>query len=243
MSEKKFVYYKDIKYSVNPRFSETDDLVSDYNRYVQECEKYKDVLFLEKDLRKLNKDWKSVFKNDNPLVLDIGCGHGYLFEYLAENNPQENFIGIDIKFKPLGITSEKILKKNLKNAKTGRYHVQIIDEIFAENSISKAYVFFPSPWVKKRHRKNRFFNPLFIENFIKVLKSGAVVHIKSDNLEYFEQMIDISETTGKFKINKITYDFWNSSFTDFLNGFKTMFESFAVRDKLKINYAELICEK
>lgn len=132
-------------------------------------------------------DWKEFFGNDNPVELDIGCGRGLYIFNAAINNPDINYLGLEIDYREGRRTAKKFQKREMPNARVigGDCNV-FLSKMIKRNSVDAAHVYFPDPWWKKRHHKRRLFTPEFCDLLASVVKPGGFVHSWSDVIEYFE---------------------------------------------------------
>ena len=113
---------------------------------------------------KLKGKWnKQAFKNDNPIVLELGCGKGEYSIGLAKKNPKKNFIGIDIKGARFWKGAKDAKDNRLKNVYFVRCQIELIRQIFEENEISEIWITFPDPQIKSKREKHRLINLHFIE--------------------------------------------------------------------------------
>ncbi|MBB6681669.1 tRNA (guanosine(46)-N7)-methyltransferase TrmB [Aequorivita sp. 609] len=134
------------------------------------------------DLLKLKGNWcKNFFKNDNPLVLELGCGKGEYSVSLAKLNPKTNFLGIDIKGARFWRGAKSALEENLDNVGFLRTQIELVDHIFEENEVDEIWITFPDPQIKYKRTKHRLTNEDFLNKYKKILKPGGVVHLKTDS--------------------------------------------------------------
>ena len=132
------------------------------------------------DLKK-KKDWEEVFQNKNPLVLDIGCGKGHFLADMASQNPDKNFLAIEIYKKGIRNTKKKIQRLQLTNVRIISLEARfILLSFFHPGEISEIHINFPDPWPKKRHWKRRIINPSFINILHPLLGKEGRVHIATD---------------------------------------------------------------
>lgn len=128
----------------------------------------------------LKGNWaKTFFKNANPVILELGCGKGEYTVELAEKNPDINFIGVDIKGARLHNGAKKALEKELKNVAFLRTNIEIIDHFFGEEEVSEIWLTFPDPQMKKTRK--RLTSSIFLKKYKKFLKTGGIVHLKTDS--------------------------------------------------------------
>lgn len=130
----------------------------------------------------LKGNWnKTVFKNNHPIVLELGCGKGEYTVALAEKYPDKNFIGIDIKGARFWRGAKTAIENNLPNAAFLRTQIELIDYAFAENEVSEIWITFPDPQIKYRRTKHRLTHPEFLNRYKKVLKKNGLMHLKTDS--------------------------------------------------------------
>jgi len=150
-------------------------------------------------------NWRSkVFKNDNPIVLELGCGKGEYSVGLAEFYPDKNFIGCDIKGNRIFIGAKDALDKKLENVAFLRTRIDYINDFFEENEVDEIWLTFSDPQPKKPRK--RLSSPLFIERYRKLLKPGGIVHMKTDSDILFEYTVD--EIKDKYEMIEYTWDLY-----------------------------------
>ncbi|MFD0798928.1 tRNA (guanosine(46)-N7)-methyltransferase TrmB [Maribacter chungangensis] len=125
--------------------------------------------------------WKEHFSNDNPIVLELGCGKGEYTVGLAKLFPDKNFIGIDIKGARFWRGAKTALEEGLDNVAFLRSQIELVDRLFAENEVSEIWITFPDPQIKYKRTKHRMTNQVFLDRYKKVLKPGALMHLKTDS--------------------------------------------------------------
>lgn len=131
---------------------------------------------------KLKGKWNSeVFKNENPIVLELGCGKGEYSVGLANAFPNKNFIGIDIKGARFWFGAKEAIEKGLENVVFLRTQIELLDYFFAENEIDEIWITFPDPQIKYRRTKHRMTHPEFLARYKKFLKKDGLIHLKTDS--------------------------------------------------------------
>lgn len=131
---------------------------------------------------KLKGQWNSsVFKNNHPIVLELGCGKGEYTVNLARLNPDKNFIGIDIKGARFWRGAKTALEEDLTNAKFLRIQIELLEYAFAENEVDEIWITFPDPQIKYKRTKHRLTNINFLNRYKRVLKPVGTVHLKTDS--------------------------------------------------------------
>jgi len=156
-------------------------------RRFKENESFENVIqpsreVLEKDEFSLKGKWrKNFFKNDNPIVLELGCGKGEYSLGLAQYYPDRNFIGIDIKGARFWRGAKTALEDKLENVAFVRAQIELIDKIFAENEVDEIWITFPDPQIKYKRTKHRLTNSDFLKKYKHILKPDGLVHLKTDS--------------------------------------------------------------
>ena len=126
--------------------------------------------------------WRSdFFKNEKPLVLELGCGKGEYSVGLAEAYPEKNFIGIDIKGARFWRGAKTALEEGLENVAFLRSQIELIDLLFSENEVDEIWITFPDPQIKYKRTKHRMTNSEFLQKYKKILKPQGVVNLKTDS--------------------------------------------------------------
>jgi len=129
----------------------------------------------------LKGQWRSFFKNNNPILLELGCGKGEYTIALARQNPNFNYIGIDIKGARFWRGAKTALKENLTNVAFLRTQIELIDLCFGENEINEIWITFPDPQIKFKRMKHRLTNPGFLRKYQHILTPEGVIHLKTDS--------------------------------------------------------------
>ena len=123
----------------------------------------------------------SVFKNDNPLVLELGCGKGEYSVALAKKYPNKNFIGIDIKGARFWRGAKTAVEENIPNVAFLRTQIELIEHAFAQNEVDEIWITFPDPQIKYKRTKHRMTNSGFLKRYKAILKPEGVVNLKTDS--------------------------------------------------------------
>lgn len=136
--------------------------------------------------------WNSgIFKNDNPIVLELACGKGEYSIGLGQLHPNKNFVGFDIKGNRLWVGAQKANELQLDNVRFFRAYIDHLDQFFAEQEISEIWIIFPDPQLKKDRKK--LTSPKFLTLFKPLLKSGATINLKTDSPELYEFTKEVIE--------------------------------------------------
>lgn len=129
----------------------------------------------------LKGKWKTHFKNDNPIVLELGCGKGEYTVGLAKRFPKKNFIGIDIKGARFWKGAKIAIEENLPNVTFIRTQIELVDYIFGEQEVSEIWITFPDPQIKYKRTKHRMTNQEFLKRYKRVLEPNGTVNLKTDS--------------------------------------------------------------
>lgn len=130
----------------------------------------------------LKGNWRTkFFNNQNPIVLELGCGKGEYTLGLAKKYPHKNFLGIDIKGARFWRGAKTALAENLTNVGFMRTQIELVDAVFAENEVDEIWITFPDPQIKYKRTKHRLTNENFLNKYKKILKPEGVMHLKTDS--------------------------------------------------------------
>lgn len=125
--------------------------------------------------------WADFFGNDNPIVLELGCGKGEYTLGLAKLYPEINYIGIDIKGARLWRGAKTALEEGVPNVAFIRTQITLIDQLFAPGEVSEIWITFPDPQIKYKRTKHRLTNLDFLQRYASILRKDGVVHLKTDS--------------------------------------------------------------
>ena len=130
----------------------------------------------------LKGHWREkIFKNDHPLILELGCGKGEYAVSLAQKYPEKNFIGIDIKGARFWRGAKTAIEEEILNVAFLRMQIELITLAFAENEVDELWITFPDPQMKYKRTKHRMTNSNFLQQYKKILKADGVVNLKTDS--------------------------------------------------------------
>jgi tRNA (guanine-N7-)-methyltransferase len=126
--------------------------------------------------------WKrDFFKNDKPLILELGCGKGEYTLGLAERNKDCNYLGIDIKGARFWRGAKTALENEMPNVGFLRTQIELVDEVFAEGEVDEIWITFPDPQIKWKRTKHRMTNPEFLNKYKHILTKEGIIHLKTDS--------------------------------------------------------------
>ena len=176
---------------------------------------------------------KEFFKNDRPIVLELGCGRGEYTVGLGKMFPDKNFIGVDIKGARMWTGATEALREEMKNVAFLRTNIEIIDRFFAEDEVSEIWLTFPDPQMKKVTK--RLTSTYFMDRYRKFLCSDGIVHLKTDSnfmFTYTKYMVE----ENRFPVEFMTEDLYHSTLVDEILDIKTYYEQQWLARGLNIKY-------
>ena len=171
------------------------DIISQSDYYVLNPDKYKN-------------NFKSIFKNNNKIELEIGMGKGDFIINKALTNPDINYIGVE-KYPTVLLKAFKKLKdKKIDNLKIVCVDANNIDEIF-NKEISKIYLNFSDPWPKKKHSNRRLTSPIFLNKYSKIFEADYEIEMKTDNKNLFEYSL-VSLSQNEYVLTEVNLDLYSN---------------------------------
>lgn len=191
---------------------------------------------LRADQFELKGRWRQLyFKNDNPIVLELGCGKGEYTVALSKRFPEKNFIGIDIKGARLWRGAKTVTEEGIENSAFIRARIEFITSLFDSGEVDEIWITFPDPQRKKARK--RLTSPLFLERYRTFLKEGAIVRLKTDSLflHTYSREVVVQNSLTLLVANE---DIYGSGFADELLSIKTFYESIFLKRGVKITYLE-----
>ena len=181
---------------------------------------------------KWNKD---LFKNDGPIVLELGCGKGEYSVALAQEYPEKNFIGVDIKGARLWSGAKEAKEKDIENVAFLRTRIDLICRCFEENEVDEIWITFPDPQIKRKRARKRLTHPQFLRMYDVILKSNSKIHLKTDSqfLHGFTLGVICAE---HHHLDDATSDLYNSLVKRKHLNIKTFYESIFLKKGMPITY-------
>lgn len=183
------------------------------------------------------------FHNDNPIVVELGCGRGEYTVGLAKEFLDKNYIGIDIKGARMHMGATEAIEKGLNNVAFVRTHIEFLTSFFAPGELSEIWITFADPQMKKVNK--RLTCTMFMNRYSQVLADGGIVHLKSDSnflVTYTEEM---AKANG-LKILASTHDLYHDDVASdiaALRNIQTYYESQWLGRGISIKYLSLQIEK
>jgi tRNA (guanine-N7-)-methyltransferase len=187
---------------------------------------------------KWNQD---LFKNENPIVLELGCGKGEYTIGLANSFPNNNFIGIDIKGARMWRGAKTANEQNLSNVAFIRTRIEFINSFFSADEVDEIWITFPDPHPGGRNSNKRLTSPWFLNSYRLFLKDKGLIHLKTDNTELYtftKKVISFNNLETIFS----TVDLYSEK-TDNILSIRTHYEKIFLEAGLKINWLSFRLEK
>jgi tRNA (guanine-N7-)-methyltransferase len=186
----------------------------------------------------LKGQWREeFFENDNPLVLEIGCGRGEYTVGMARLFPEKNFIGLDIKGARIWKGSTMAQQEDLHHVGFLRTFIENLEDNFAHGEVDEIWVTFPDPRPKDRDIKRRLTSPRFLDLYAKILKPGGIVHLKTDSQMLFEFTLEVLQERQP-KGLLYTADLYQSDLQEHTMGIYTTYEQRYLQEGITIKYLQ-----
>jgi tRNA (guanine-N7-)-methyltransferase len=166
-----------------------------------------------KDLRAEGNSSQTLFGNDKPLRIEIGCGKGDFIVGTAAKEPDVNFLAVEKVSDVLVIAAEKVKASGLDNVRVCCIDAKELTEIFEPHSIDRIYLNFSDPWPKARHEKRRLTYRTFLEIYKQILKEDGAIYFKTDNRGLFDFSLEEFKEFG-IRMEKLTFDLHNSEYME-----------------------------
>ncbi len=176
------------------------------------------------------------FGNSNPLVLELACGRGEYSLGLAQLFPEKNFLGLDIKGARLFQGSEKAIALNLKNVAFLRTRIEQIGLFFAESEVDEIWITFPDPFLRESKSNRRLTSIPFLERFYPILKTGAIVNLKTDSDELYDFTLETLSQQNLFKQTIANDNIYAAEVTDESLLIQTYYERMHLANKKTIKF-------
>ena len=188
---------------------------------------------LGKDHPMKGKWRETMFRNSNPIVLELGCGKGEYTVALAERFPEKNYIGIDIKGARLWKGAKYATRQGLGNVAFVRTRVEFIESLFAEAEIDEIWITFADPQEKKARK--RLTHPRFLERYRRILAPDGIVHLKTDSRLLHNFTLETARCNG-MSVLEHNEDIYGSGRADQLLSIQTFYEKNFLAQGVPITY-------
>ncbi len=178
---------------------------------------------------------KTFFKNDNPIVLELGCGRGEYTVGLGALYPEKNFIGVDIKGARMWAGAKEAVEKQMPNVAFLRTNIEMLPAFFSSDEIDEIWITFPDPQMKKATK--RLTSTYFMNRYRQVLKDNGIIHLKSDSpflFTYTSEMVRLNN----LPTHVCTDNLYESDYTDTVLSLKTHYERQWLERGMTIKYIQ-----
>ncbi len=175
------------------------------------------------------------FRNDNPIVLELGCGRGEYTVALGEMFPEKNFIGIDIKGARMWRGAKTATENGMANVGFLRTRIEFIESFFAPGEVDEIWITFPDPQLKKNRVKKRLTSPLFLSRYAKMLKPGARINLKTDSRHLHEYTKAVA-AANRLPVSEACADIYGEGRADDILSIKTAYEKQFLARGMAITY-------
>lgn len=187
--------------------------------------------------------WRTgVFKNSNPVILELGCGKGEYTVGLASRFPGRNYIGVDIKGARMWRGAKTSNDHNLSNAAFLRTRIEFINSFFAEDEVDEIWITFPDPHPGQRNANKRLTSPWYLNSYREMLKDRGIVHLKTDNIELHNYTCKILKSNS-IETLIVTDDLYSENLSDDILSIRTHYEQIFLKTGLKIKYLSFYLDK
>jgi len=140
--------------------------------------------------------WKEHFMDDQPITLELACGKGEYTVGMARLYPERNFIGVDLKGNRIWVGAKKALDEPLMNVAFLRTHIDKLPDYFAPGEVEEIWITFPDPQLRMSHAKKRLTHPKYLRHYLKILKPGGKIHLKTDSPNLYAFTLKVIELFG-----------------------------------------------
>ena len=188
--------------------------------------------------------WRAdYFHNDNPIVLELGCGRGEYTVELAKLFPNKNFIGIDIKGARFWRGAKTAIEENIANVAFLRTQIELIEKCFASGEVSEIWITFPDPQIKYKRTKHRLTNADFLARYEHILAPDGYVHLKTDSEFMHGYTLGLLHGAGH-KVLYANHNIYNSDgVPPEVTEIKTFYEQFYLEQGKPITYIRFQIKK
>lgn len=189
--------------------NEREDKVKEY--LIEHGELEQNHLDAVKNKRYL--DLFAIFGNDNPLVLEIGCGMGAFAVGYCKKNEDVNLIGVEVVRNVVVVAMEKAKENGVKNVRFMNLAAEYLPKFFHEDKIERIFLNFSTPYPKKKQENKRLTHPKFLKKYEYLLKEGGEIWQKTDDVDFFKYSMEQLKTSG-WEVYEITYDLHADDISD-----------------------------
>ena len=189
----------------------------------------------------LKGNWrKDFFKNDNPIVLELGCGKGEYTVGLGKLFPEKNFIGVDIKGARMWSGAKESLEAGMTNVAFLRTSIELISHFFEAGEVDEIWITFPDPQMKKVNK--RLTSTRFMRMYREILSGEGIIHLKTDSNFMYTYTCEMAKVNN-YPILFNNNDLYHSDLNDSILSIRTYYEQQWLDRGLNIKYVKFVCEE
>jgi len=189
---------------------------------------------------KLKGKWnQDVFRNNNPIILEIGCGKGEYTVGLAARNPGRNYIGIDIKGARMWNGASKSFNDNMNNVAFLRTRVEFIPGAFDRSEVDEIWITFPDPQPRNSRERKRLTSQKYLDIYSHLISPNGIIHLKTDNSDLFDYTLEVIKENNHSLIYS-TKDLYSETNIDEAQGIQTFYENMFLAQGFKICYLKFV---
>lgn len=183
-------------------------------------------------------NWAAFFKNNNPITVELGCGRGEYTTGLARVEPNQNFVGVDIKGARICLGSTRAMEEQLHNVAFLRTQINHLDQYFESGEVAHIWITFPDPRPRDKEERHRLTCERFVEIYRKVLSPDGTIHFKTDSDFLFDYTLDLLQKSTIINAKNLvfTHDVYQSDLLADHHGIKTGYEKRFLAEGKKIKY-------
>jgi tRNA (guanine-N7-)-methyltransferase len=188
-----------------------------------------------RDYRLKGRWCEALFGNDHPLNLELGCGKGEYTLGLARNNPQMNYMGLDIKGARIWTGAKSAHNESLNNVAFLRTRIDFINSFFSPGEVNEIWITFPDPQEKAARHKKRLAGARFLNKYRSFLKDEGKIHLKTDNLLLFNDTVELVRF-NHLQVELYSADVYSEDWNNEVVNIQTYYEKGFIAEGRKIKY-------
>lgn len=186
----------------------------------------------------LKGKWRAgFFKNENPVVLELGCGKGEYTVGLAEAKPHINYIGVDIKGARMWIGLKSANEKGLENVAFLRTRIELITHFFGKDEVAEIWITFPDPQLQNSRERKRLTSQRFLDYYSHFLRPSGIIHLKTDSTPLYDYTLEVI-AQGKHTLHYHTPDLYATDEDLTVKKIRTFYEQMWLDQGIKIKYIQ-----
>ncbi len=179
---------------------------------------------------------KDFFKNEYPLILELACGRGEYSLGLAQLNPQINIIGVDIKGARIWKGASQAIEQDLTRVAFIRTRIELIHHFFEADEVDEIWITFPDPFPRPSKSSKRLVSHFFLDIYTRILKDGAILHLKTDDTALFEFGLESIQSSTQYKLLQSSNNIYADNIAINELSIKTYYERMHLENKRTIKY-------